>query len=468
MNAAPQGNPLLDRPLATRNTYPKDQHVWIWKVFSTKKNPRGCDTWTGPWKILGPVLDEQCPEQQWRTIGSLYEDIVPLQTVKQGRYLWPFHQQDVYCKGWTTKTVSYSLESHGNFLEIQAGDGPGDLKLQECLDSEDPDNNSTSLGLGQLLLKRDTTLRFDRLSSRATTSGAPQDSQKALQDGLVNSMKSLAVHPAVSRFEIEGHVARERESSGRHPLAPYSQPDYDHFNNAAPFYSFPEDQQQEASGHCGVPWSTNQTNLGDQYQPGGTGTPALVYDRPPPPYPPRIKVKQPPAGYSFSASWYRNLSGLRPIVKGTQTIRHYQEVLVEHVRVRAVIDDNITIGLASRSFLATLAVYLPKIPVPVLLEDNQDVPPDVSATYLTISSLVRGVHNHCLHPVLVAPSLGGEKLVLGVAYLRENAVEGYQAYLQAPVPTPDTVPQDTCPAWWQAAQDQINNQYHYTPDWSSE
>ena len=457
MDETGRDNPLGDDPLETRNTFPPGQHVWVWKVFSTKKNPKGCATWTGPWKILGPVLEEQDPAQQWRMIGSLFDDVVPLQTVKQGRYLWPFHLQDIYHGNWVTKTISYSLESHGNFMEIQPGEGgPGDLKLEECLATE----TDSSFGLSKLLLKRDDTERCDRLSALTAADGYPKESQRPPLGSLSDDMKKLTVG---SRSAVGNPASWDREPWIDYPLV--HQPSHDNCaNTATPFYHFLENETH--GGHYEDHWSTVQTNQGGPRQHGSIGGPALVFDRPPPPYPIRIKAKQPPAGYSFSSSWYRNLSGLRPVIRGTQTVRHYQEVLVEHVKVRAVIDDNITVGLASRAFLATLAVYLPKIPVPVLLGDNQDVPPDVVATYITISSQVRGTKNSCIHPVLVAPSLGGEKLVLGVAYLKDNVVEGYQAYLQTPTSNQETAPQTTPPAWWQAAQDQVYNQYHYTPDWS--
>jgi len=201
-------------------------------------------------------------------------------------------------------------------------------------------------------------------------------------------------------------------------------------------------------------------------QPAWADTGAPIYDVPPPPFQTKTRSKEATPAGSYTISWFRSLSNPRPIIRGTQSLKNYQEVIIDGQKVKAVIDEGITVGISTRSFLATVAAYLPRIPLPVTLVEGYDVPFQTGATYINIRSQVQGVTNHCLHPILIAPSLGGEKLVLGTAYLRENYVEGFEAYLKSNDSNASN-PQNIPPEWWQAAQDQVNAQYHYTTSWQA-
>ena len=416
----------------------KGSLVWAYQTYSTKKDPQGCPTWTGPWEVLGEVLQVEAPEPQWTMLGSLYPGVTALKHVLQRRLLWPFDERQAKRHRHRTEVALSSDTSKGSFMEIHEGWNPTDYQYPECptdtmLTRPAPIGGEVE-AVHPALSKDELRIRTEFITKvRELTLGSQRAGEPAQLSGSDNHSK-------------QSHINRAT------PLSPLLESST----------SGLQDYQPSTATENHDPWGPLQP---DSWNPSGIP----VYEIPLPSEGlPKQRPKGLPPGYQYSIHWYRNLCWSQPVPEDGRHIQH-REVWVEHHLVEAAIDEDITVGIASRAFLATLAAYLPRIPIPVLLTSEQNVPPGTEATYVEIQSYTKGTHNICLHPILVAPSLEGESLVLGKAYLRDNLVTGFRSHfnpsrrdLRGKV---NQIPQ----GWCQAVRDQnqTNHQFLYTTPWST-
>ena len=472
--------------------------VWAYQAYSTKKNPHGCPTWTGPWEVVGTMSSDDKDHEsqlyaiaslyqgvmapQWHTSGSAYRHVASFRHPFRSHSLWPFNERKA--KRHQHKTEIALSNSNGvSFMEIQEGWDPTDspvpdypprpTPIGEEVHTRLPSEDRDKLRIRAEFMNKVRELTIDTQSgepSRIKDARVPQNVPDKSRTNRLSQLSPLLESPAIKLQDQRPKPRTTTEGGGQWGMI---QPDCWN-KEGIPIYDIPLPSELPAYGYRGPPTEfeyppTRLPDDGDITRTTGSREAPRGYDYDYEDTTRTTDLREPPQGYEYSISWYRNLCWSRPEPSNGKGVQH-REVWVERQKVEAVIDEGISVGIASRAFLATLSAYLPRIPTPVLLTKEQNIPPGTEATYLEIRSYTKEFQNYCLHPVLVAPSLEGESLVLGTAYLRDNLTTGYRSHYNPP--RRDLRNRTGLPpaGWCQATYDQNrrNHQFLYTTPWTTQ